>query len=168
MRPNMVLALIAPGLLFASGCASLNIGSSSSSSSSQDPAAAGGPELVGQARPPIPDVPVPTGFDLDEGHSRNFTAAGTRYIDHVYRGSSDKFSVSRFYKRQMPINRWTLVTDMFVQGEIMLDFEKNMERCRVTVTDGGLFRGTLVKVALWTSGRIVPPTGAGGKALGNS
>jgi hypothetical protein len=41
----------------------------------------------------------------------------------------------------------------------MLDFEKDTERCRVTVTEGGLFSSTQVNVALWTSGRIVPPTG---------
>jgi len=116
------------------------------------------PELVAMNRPPISDLPIPIGFDLKEGKSRNFTAAGARYVDHVYRGSPDKFAVGRFYKRQMPINRWTLVTDMFVQGDIMLDFEKDTERCRITITDGS-FGSTVVKVALWTSGRIRPPTG---------
>lgn len=170
MRQNMLLGLVAAGLLLASGCASLNIGSSggSAAGAGQDPAVEQvGPELVGQARPPIPDVPVPSGFELKESRSRNFTAAGARYIDHAYQGSSDKFAVARFYKRQMPINRWTLVTDMFVQGDIMLDFEKNTERCRVTVTEGNIFQGTVVKVALWTSGRIIQPAGTGGKASSN-
>ncbi|MGB2824584.1 MAG: hypothetical protein WBF17_26655 [Phycisphaerae bacterium] len=116
------------------------------------------PELVAMARPPISDLPIPIGFDLKEGKSRNFSAAGARYVDHVYKGSADKFAVGRFYKRQMPINRWTLVTDMFVQGDIMLDFEKETERCRITVTDG-TFISTEIKVALWTSGRILPPSG---------
>jgi len=115
------------------------------------------PELVAMSRPPIADLPIPIGFDLNESKSRNFTAAGARYADHVYKGSADKFAVGRFYKRQMPINRWTLVTDMFVQGDIMLDFEKDTERCRVTITDGS-FGSTVVKVAMWTSGRIRPPT----------
>ena len=91
--------------------------------------------------------------------SGNFSAAGARYVDHVYKGRADKFAVGRFFKRQMPINRWALVTDMFVQGDIMLDFEKDTERCRVTITDGS-FGATAVKVAMWTSGRIRPPTGA--------
>ncbi|MCD6303525.1 MAG: hypothetical protein J7M21_01015 [Planctomycetes bacterium] len=117
------------------------------------------PELLPMTRPPIADVPVPIGFHLDEGKSRNFAAAGARYIDHVYTGRADKFAVGRFYKRQMPINRWTLVTDMFVQGNIMLDFEKSTERCRITITEGGLFRGTVVKIAVWTSGRITQPAG---------
>jgi hypothetical protein len=123
------------------------------------------PELVAMARPPISDLPIPIGFDLKEGKSRNFSAAGARYVDHVYKGSADKFAVGRFYKRQMPINRWTLVTDMFVQGDIMLDFEKETERCRITVTDGTFF-STEIKVALWTSGRIVPPSGPRSRDMG--
>jgi len=118
------------------------------------------PELVPLNRPPIADIPVPLGFHLEEGKSRNFSAAGARYVDHVFSGSADKFAVGRFYKRQMPISRWTMVTDMFVQGDIMLDFEKESERCRILVTGGGTFRSTKVKVALWTSGRVVPPSGA--------
>ncbi len=117
------------------------------------------PELVPMGRPPIADLPVPIGLDLKENKSRNFAAAGARYVDHVYKGRPDKFAVGRFYKRQMPISRWTLVTDMFVQGAIMLDFEKDTERCRISITEGGLFRSTTVKVAMWTSGRIHTPSG---------
>ena len=121
------------------------------------------PELVAMRRPPIEDLPVPIGFYLEEGKSRNFSAAGARYIDHAMKGRADKFAVGRFYKRQMPISRWTLVTDMFVQGDIVLDFEKDTERCRINVSEGGgLFGSTRVKIAVWTSGRIVPPTGVGG------
>lgn len=119
------------------------------------------PELVAVRRPPIEDLPVPIGFYLDEDKSRNFSAAGSRYIDHAYKGSADKFAVGRFYKRQMPISRWTLVTDMFVQGDIVLDFEKNSERCRINISDGGLFNKTRVKMAVWTSGRVTGPPGIG-------
>lgn len=117
------------------------------------------PELVAMSLPPISDLPVPIGFNLDEDKSRNFSAAGARYVDHVFKGSADKFAVGRFYKRQMPIQRWALVTDMFVQGDIMLDFEKDTERCRITVT-GGSFGSTRIQVAVWTSGRIQQPTAA--------
>ena len=115
------------------------------------------PELVAMARPPIADLPVPIGFDLVESTSRNFAAAGARYVDHVYKGSADKFAVGRFYKRQMPLERWALVTDMFVQGSITLDFEKDTERCRITVTDGSWFHRTRIKLAVWTSGRLPVP-----------
>ncbi len=119
------------------------------------------PELVAMRRPPIADLPVPIGFDLKESKSRNFSAAGARYIDHAYGGRADKFAVGRFYKRQMPISRWTLVTDMFVQGDIMIDFEKDSERCRISISDGGFFGSTRIQMAVWTSGRIVPPPGYG-------
>jgi len=121
-------------------------------------------ELVAKSRPPIADLPVPIGFDLDESRSRNFAAAGARYVDHLYKGSRDKFAVARFYKRQMPINRWTLVTDMFVQGDIMMDFEKDTERCRIVVSKGSLFHPVFIKVQLWTTGRIETPQERSGKS----
>lgn len=113
----------------------------------------GPPELVAQSRPPIPDLPIPIGFDLDEGRSRDFAAAGARYVDHVYKGGDDKFSVARFFKRHMPVSRWTLVTSLFVQGDVMLDFEKETERCRIVITKAR-FGSTRVSVQLWTSGQL--------------
>jgi hypothetical protein len=120
-------------------------------------------ELVAQARPPILDLPVPIGFELDEGRSRNFAAAGARYVDHLYKGGGDRFAVGRFYKRHMPISRWALVTDMFVQGDIVLDFEKETERCRIVASKGSLFHSTYIKVQLWTTGRIQAPAQKGSK-----
>jgi hypothetical protein len=114
-------------------------------------------ELVAQATPTISDLPVPLGFSLDEGRSRNFAAAGARYIDHLYKGSGDRFAVARFYKRHMPISRWVLVTDRFVQGDIVLDFEKDTERCCIIACKGSLFHPTYIKAQLWTSGRIPAP-----------
>ena len=113
--------------------------------------------LIAQSRARISDVPVPLGYKLDEGKSRDFQAAGARYVDHVYHGNDDKFAVGRFYRRQMPINRWTLVTDIFVQGVIQLDFAKDTEVCRIAVDDRhNLFHPSVIKVQLWTSGRIEP------------
>jgi len=112
------------------------------------------PDLVAKARPPIPDVPVPVGFALDESRSRAFAAAGARYVDHVYHGGDGRFAVARFYKQQMPAARWVLVTALFVQGDLMLDFEKETERCRVVIKKGGMFHQTDVFVQLWTSGQI--------------
>ncbi|MFP4106913.1 MAG: hypothetical protein ACLFVU_12590 [Phycisphaerae bacterium] len=111
-------------------------------------------ELSRQARPPVSDVPVPRGFSLDESRSRSFASGGLRYLDHRYTGGEDKFAVARFFKKQMPVFRWARVTDMFVQGDIILDFEKDSERCRVVISDGGWTTSTVVKMQLWTSGRI--------------
>jgi hypothetical protein len=149
--------MLASGLVF--GCTKTETIDASSGAPRQMRAAN---DLVAQARPPIPDVPLPIGFELNEGKSRNFAAAGLRWVDHMYKGGSDKFAVARFYKRQMPVSRWTLVTDMFTQGDITLDFEKQAERCRVIVSDGSLLHPTRVKVQLWTSGRV--PTAVGPEA----
>jgi hypothetical protein len=113
--------------------------------------------LVASARPAIPDLPVPIGFKLDESESLDYALAGARFVNHKYKGKPDKFTVKRFYERQMPINRWTLTTAMFAGGEIMMDFEKETERCRVSIDSGsflGLFDTTHVYVRLWTSGPI--------------
>ncbi|MCK4625291.1 MAG: hypothetical protein KAV00_08280 [Phycisphaerae bacterium] len=122
-------------------------------------------ELIAKARPPIHDMPIPIGFKLDENRSRNFTAAGARYVDHLYKGSADKWVVARFYKRQMPTNRWTFVTDIFAQGDLRLDFERETERCQIIIGKGSLFNPTYIKVQLWTTGRIVvPEEKTGGKS----
>lgn len=160
LRILLASLFVAPVLLLA-GC----------NSNSAPGATAGGayrevslpPELVARARPRIPDLPVPIGFDIDEGRSRDFAAAGLRWVDHVYKGKANKFAVQRFYERHMPIARWVLVTYRFVQGEITLDFEKETERCVITVAKGSLFHPTYIKVALWTSGRIETPKTNEGK-----
>jgi len=117
--------------------------------------------LVAQAHPYVADIPVPLGFELEEKRSRNYDIATARLVDHVYKGDADKFSVKRFYEEQMPINRWTLVTSMFVTGEVAMDFEKDSERCRVVVTEEGLFNNTVIRVTLVTVGQV-PTRGSEG------
>jgi len=114
-------------------------------------------DIVARSNPPIPDLPVPIGFKLDENSSRDYALSGARLVDHLYKGSSNKLAVKRFYERQMPVSRWTLTTSMFVRGDVMLDFEKETERCRVMITDGSLFHPTYIRVQLWTSGRVTSP-----------
>jgi hypothetical protein len=120
------------------------------------------PGLVPRANPPIGDVPVPLGFNLDENKSIDFVIAGSRFAKHKYKGGADKLEVKRFYERQMPINRWTLTTSMFLGGDINMDFEKETDRCRVTVNDGGLFHRSIIHVVLWTSGPVQLATPAQG------
>ena len=116
-------------------------------------------DLVAQSRPPIPDLPVPIGFYMDESKSRNYAFAGGRLVDHVYSGRGDKLAIKRFYERQMPISRWALVTAMFVQGDIMMDFERDNERCRVSLNDAGWFSRVHIKIYLTTSGKLENPAG---------
>jgi len=154
IRQWNLLLCVAAALMLAGGCNQDQTVDTSGGAARQ---VSGVPGLVAQSRPPIPDVPVPVGFRLDQAKSRNFAAAGTRYVDHRYKGGDNKYAVARFYKSHMPISRWALVTDMFVQGNILLDFEKETERCRVTIDDGCLFHSSHITIQLWTTGRIPPP-----------
>jgi hypothetical protein len=91
--------------------------------------------LVAQARPPLPDVPMPVGFDLQDSKSRSVAAPGVRLVDHWYTGREDKWAVGRFFKRQMPASQWTLDSDRMNVGDIILEFSKVRERVTVTVGD---------------------------------
>ncbi|MFP3938194.1 MAG: hypothetical protein ACLFVW_07605 [Phycisphaerae bacterium] len=153
MRTQWMASLFVTGLLVPLvGC-----GNSGQANARDNNRSNRAPELVGQARPPVADLPVPAGFSLDEQKSRGFTTGGARWVDHVYKGSADKFAVARFYKRNMPINNWDLMTDMFVQGDIILTFEKQREAARVVVGKGSLFNPTQVSLQLWTKGQLPAP-----------
>ncbi len=153
MAKRLILVMMVVGLVAVGGC---NFGSSprQSRSSLESGKLMPLPELTAVQRPPVPDLPVPFGFKLDESDSRSFAEAGNRYVDHIYKGSSDKYTIARFYKRHMPICRWTLVTDMFIRGDITLYFEKEGERCRIVINEGGWFSSASVEAQVWTRGQI--------------
>lgn len=118
------------------------------------------PVLAAKRRPEIPDVPVPEGFKLDESRSRNYDTGVARFVDHLYRGSKHKWDVTRFYRDQMPVSRWTYVNYVFAQGMYTLEFEKGSERCVVSVRDGSAlwpWRRTRIEVRVTTMGRISQP-----------
>lgn len=109
-----------------------------------------GDVLVAQPDPPLADVPLPAGFELEDMRSRSWNNPSFRAIDYLFEGQSDKFAVVRFLERQMPISRWTLTTNRFTQGRAELDFQKNKEQCHIAVYDsGGLFPKTYIHVAIW-------------------
>jgi hypothetical protein len=157
MRQTSTVAILAAAVLAiaAAGC---NQGDGGTSISGEPRKQSAGPkELIPRARPPIADLPVPSGFDLDQRRSVDYALSGARIVVHIYTGWPDKFSVKRFYERQMPISRWVLTTSMFERGEIILDFEKETERCRITTTEEGLFRKTHIRASMWTSGPVQTP-----------
>lgn len=114
-------------------------------------------ELVAQARPPIPDLPVPIGFSLDAKNSRSFAGAGTRWVVHRYAGGESKWAVGRFYKRQMEVHGWQLDSDRMIQGTIYLDFSKAGQRCVVKVTDGSWFTRTVIWIEVYSLGQVDQP-----------
>ena len=112
------------------------------------------PGLVAQAYPPVPDLPVPIGFKLNEKRSRNQSAGGFRSVDHLYRGRADKYDLHRFYKRQMRISRWILAVDTFTQGQITMEFQKDNEQCRIVISDGDLFHPSHIKIQVFPTGPL--------------
>src|SRR3990172_3595374 len=102
---NLKMALVpALGLIVLSGCQ----GQEKVAAGSEQPVKPEPPPgLVAQAYPPIPDLPVPLGFHMDEQRSRNTAAGGIRVVQHLYKGRADKFELQRFYRQQMRIAGWT-------------------------------------------------------------
>jgi hypothetical protein len=117
----------------------------------------GGGELGAQARSPLPDVPLPDGFSLVELRSRSWRSGESRFVDHLYEGRRDKFAVSRFYEKQMPLSGWSMESSQFLQGRGTMDFVKGAERCRITYYDSGLGE-TAILIAIWPMDRGGVPT----------
>lgn len=110
-----------------------------------------GMELAPIANPPLADLPVPSGFEIDEGASRSFDSGVARLVDHLYWGSGSKFAVARFYKKAMVARRWRFINETFSLGEQTLQFKRPGESCRVRITPGNWLNPTKLKLELWTS-----------------
>jgi hypothetical protein len=106
--------------------------------------------LVAKNRPPIPDLPVPLGFEIDERRSHHLTTGPFRQVNHVYTGDADRFAVTRFYRTQMPINGWSPVRESFAQGAVSMDFDKGDERCNIMIMEGQGW-GNPVEIRVWLS-----------------
>ncbi len=110
--------------------------------------------LVAKSQPPMVDLPMPVSFDLKESRSRSMAAPGLRFVDHWYYGREDKWAVGRFFKRQMPAAQWQLQADRMMTGDIVLDFVKGRESCKMTI--GENFWGTTtVHVEIYAAGPSV-------------
>ncbi len=112
-------------------------------------------ELVGRSRLWVPDVPVPLRFNMDKERSRSWATGGFRVVDHRYVGRGDKLAVGRFYRREMKNSQWTNVSDLMIQGSILLRFVKGRERCEVNITDASIGRTEVIV-------NIFPETNTGG------
>ncbi len=91
--------------------------------------------LVPSREPFVADVPLPEGFRLVERSCEDWSSASIRYVRHRYRGRADKAAVHRFYRKQMPLVRWTPVSGGNVHGRRTLRFERRAESCTVTIQD---------------------------------
>jgi hypothetical protein len=84
----------------------------------------------------IPDVPVPSGFRMDLKHSYynidNSTALRTGYA--TYTGHASLRNLIDFYKDNMPISGWALVSESGQSGSYTMRFDKADERVEVKIT----------------------------------
>jgi hypothetical protein len=82
----------------------------------------------------ISEVPIPTGFEMDEAGSEDRSTGGWRYIRHTYKGQPDPQLVRAFYHEQMPHAKWRLIDDQMRQGQYTMHFENDLESCEVSIS----------------------------------
>jgi hypothetical protein len=93
--------------------------------------------LIASQTPYERDIPLPAGFRLIDRSSEDWASASLRYLRHRYRGQADKYAVREFYRTQMPLVRWSQVSDNNVHGRYTMRFVRGTESCVVTIHDGG-------------------------------
>ena len=100
----------------------------------QRPAVTGsGADLRPASRLFASDIPLPYGFDLVDRSSEDWASGPMRYVRHNYQGRGDPFAVRRFYRKHMPLARWTPVAESSVGGRCTMMFDRKQESCRVTI-----------------------------------
>lgn len=88
-------------------------------------------------QPYLVDIPLPVGFVLADHSSEDWSSGPVRFVRHRYEGRADKTSVRAFYRRQMPLIRWTPVSESSVDGRHALSFRRAKETCRITIDGRG-------------------------------
>lgn len=101
------------------------------------------------------DIPVPRGFRMTEQVSEDWSNGSARYLRHRYVGRADRQGVREFYRRQMPLVRWTPVDESSVHGRISMRFHRGSESCTIDIEDlpGGWSRRVAVGVLIVPSSR---------------
>ncbi len=96
------------------------------------------------------DIPMPMGFRLAESVSEDWSGEALRYVRHRYRGRADKHALRGFYRRQMPLVRWTLESDEMVKGRYRMRFNRGRESCTIVIEDEphSWTRGVSVEVVI--------------------
>lgn len=96
------------------------------------------------------DIPVPRGFRMTEQVSEGWSNGSARYLRHQYVGRADKRGVREFYRREMPLVRWTPVDESSVHGRISMRFHRGSESCTINIEDlrGGWSRRVAVGVLI--------------------
>lgn len=102
--------------------------------------------LAGHKITAVPDLPVPACMKIKTSLSHSYEGAGTRYVDYTYDGLVDIRRVHRFYREQMPLNRWQMISDEYARGVHTMTFRKNKEIGTVIISKTSVF---------WTAVRLL-------------
>ncbi len=103
-------------------------------------------ELRPSVKPATADIPLPSGFRLREQSSEDWASGPVRYLRHRYEGRADQAAVREFYRREMPLLRWTAIEDGSINGRVRMRFERERETCTVTMEDSRGVIGSRVVV----------------------
>ena len=97
-----------------------------------------------------PDIPLPAGFKLADQSSEDWSSGSIRYLRHRYRGQAGTYAVRTFYREQMPLVRWTAISDSAVHGRVTMRFERADESCMITIEEepAGLSSRVVVEVKI--------------------
>ncbi|MFH1062426.1 MAG: hypothetical protein V1747_06020 [Candidatus Omnitrophota bacterium] len=83
------------------------------------------------------DLPVPAGFSMYRKESFIFQNNKTRMGTMSYTGNADIVAVIEFYKKQMALNQWNLLTTVEFD-KVVMSFEKDTEACIITIEKRGM------------------------------
>jgi len=93
-------------------------------------------------RPYAADIPLADGFKLVDKSSEDWASASVRYVRHKYVGRAAQGALREFYRAEMPLVRWTALSDSLVQGKRRMRFVRGNEECIVEIADErGLLSG---------------------------
>jgi hypothetical protein len=114
--------------LFAASCSGL---SSAGESAKPTPL-----EVAAQLR--FTDLPVPGGFKFLSSRSWDYERGTLRLCAHLYEGRARSADVAEFFRSQMPVSNWRLVSEHLDRGQRVMNFSKTNETCVIRIADRGM------------------------------
>jgi len=107
-----------------------------------------GPGLVADPDSPIPDVPMPIGFEPVPSKSGSSFDGRARTVLHVYQGRGTIAEAAQFYRQQLRGYGWSFTgRSDDTDGATVLNFEKGPERLRVRLTQRRIITTITVNIA---------------------
>ena len=92
-------------------------------------------ETAGQLR--FMDLPIPRGFKFLSSRSCDYERGFLRLCSRLYEGRASAPQVGDFFRSQMPVSNWKLVSEHFDLGERVMNFSKANETCVIRIAARG-------------------------------